>query len=291
MRESTIVLLPSGIWIDDVRHQEAGLRPILGEDEAFLLDAKGALAPVQRASALLERCLTHIGSNERVTSQMVLNLTVGDREALLLHLRRLTFGERLQGVLRCPNPDCSEQMDLTLSVADLLQPPYRHAEPLYERTISVNGSAYWIQFCLPTGADQLAAIGVAVQDPNASVEFLIRRCIQKIALEEDKDERIERWPPEVTDHLAELMAELDPQAEIRLNLACPVCGHAFSTMFDTADYFYRELAERIERVYQEVHFLAFYYHWSETEIMEMTANKRRRYLELLFDGLKWGEAQ
>jgi len=82
-----------------------------------------------------------------------------------------------------------------------------------------------------------------------------------------------------------MMAELDPQAELLLNLSCPVCGHAFSTVFDTATFLFQELARRAGNLYREVHLLAFHYHWSEAEIMGMTAAKRHRYLDLLVDAL------
>jgi hypothetical protein len=77
------------------------------------------------------------------------------------------------------------------------------------------------------------------------------------------------------------MADLDPQAELLLDLICPECGNRFSALFDAASYFFQELSGSIEHVYREVHVLALYYHWSEAEILSMTPRKRQRYLELL----------
>jgi hypothetical protein len=37
----------------------------------------------------------------------------------------------------------------------------------------------------------------------------------------------------------------------------------------------------LERLYEEVHRLAWHYHWAEREILAMTHSKRRRYLALL----------
>jgi hypothetical protein len=81
------------------------------------------------------------------------------------------------------------------------------------------------------------------------------------------------------------MAERDPQAELTLNLSCPECGHDFSALFDTASYFFQELAGRTRYLYQEVHLLAFYHHWSEAEIMSMPSQRRRQYLEILGETL------
>ena len=87
--------------------------------------AAHAMPPVTWTNALLSRCLTHLPPGEAVTSPRIAALTVGDREALLLHLRRLTFGDRMQCTLTCPQSDCGELMDFELNVSDLLQPPAR----------------------------------------------------------------------------------------------------------------------------------------------------------------------
>lgn len=285
MSHTTTIKLPGGLWLDGVCHQEAGLRPLTGDDEAFLLETGESLFSVQRTTALLARCLTHLGPLTPVTPDAVRNLTVGDREALLLHLRRLTLGNRLQCVLSCPEPDCGEKMDLELKVGELLLPPYPHAQERYEATVRENGTAYGVRFRLPTGADQEAAASLAHSGPQAAADLVLRRCVERVTAEGENGQPIEDWPPAVAQQLAAIMAELDPQAELTLNLNCPVCGHAFSTLLDTAAFFFQELAGRVRHLYREVHLLAFYYHWSEAEIMGMTARKRHRYLDLLAEAL------
>ena len=37
----------------------------------------------------------------------------------------------------------------------------------------------------------------------------------------------------------------------------------------------------LDGLYEEVHHLAYYYHWPERDILEMSRSKRRRYLALL----------
>jgi len=101
----------------------------------------------------------------------------------------------------------------------------------------------------------------------------------------ENGELLKDWPRAVIQELPAIMAELDPQAELMLNLTCPVCSHAFSVLFDSASFFFQELANRMEYLYQEVHILAFHYHWSEKDIMSMTSMKRQRYLDLLAEAL------
>jgi hypothetical protein len=280
---AAVITLPGGCWIEGTLHREVGLRPISGRDENFLLDAGHLLLPAHRATALIARCLERLGPPGPVTLETVRSLTVGDREALLLHLRRLTLGDRLQGVVDCPIADCGEKLDLDLKVGDLLLPPYEDHRRSYEAVVADNGSDYRVRFRLPTGADQEAVAVVARTDSEAAAELLLHRCVESVTREDG--EPVETLPPAVADRISDVMSELDPQAELTLSLTCPACERAFLAPFDTASYLFRELDGRVKRLYREVHLLAFYYHWSEAEIIDMPDRKRRLYLELLEEAL------
>jgi hypothetical protein len=277
------VTMPGGYWFDGGCHREARLRPIASGDEGFLLDTEGRLLPAHRVTALLARCVERLGSAEPATAEAVRSLTVGDREALLLHLRRLSLGDRLQGVVNCPAPDCGEKMDLDLNVGDLLLPPYDHRRRSYEAEIAEDGSSYRVRFRLPTGADQEDAAILARSDSHAAAERLLSRCVENVA--DEDGEPVETLPPAMADQISDAMSELDPQAELTLSLACPVCAHAFLASVDAAAYLFQELDDQARHLYREVHLLAFYYHWSEAEIMSMPNRKRRLYLELLEEAL------
>lgn len=265
------ILLPVGLWRDGERHREAALRPLNGADEVFLLESAGGLLPAHRTTALLARCLDRLGPWEPPAAEHVRALTVGDREALLLHLRRLTLGDRIESVLRCPEPACGEKMDLDLDVADLLVPPFPEPAPWYEAEVGQEEDSRRVRFRLPTGADQEEAAFLALTDPEGAAGLLLRRCVEDPS-----------GAPAET--IAELMAERDPQAELVLQLSCPVCGREFEMPFDVGAFFFQELAARAAVLYREVHRLALAYHWSEGEILGMSGRKRRLYLELLAEG-------
>ena len=116
------VTLPSGFAAEGSWHRQAWLRPITGEDEDHLRTADESLRPAARLTALLARCLDQLGPWRPVTPVQVRRLAAGDRDALALHLRRLTLGDRLDCVLACPA--CGRSMDLELSAAALLSAPY-----------------------------------------------------------------------------------------------------------------------------------------------------------------------
>jgi hypothetical protein len=261
--------------------REARLRPLTGDDEAFLLDAGDSFSPAARTTALLSRCLVGFGEGENVAPGMVCALTVGDREALLLHLRRITYGDRLPCVLVCPGAGCGEKMDLDIRVSDLLLPPYANSQERYEFDLIAEGAEYHVRFRLPTGADQELAADRTDAGFQAAQRLLLQLCVEQISETKSGIRAVEEWPSELVDRIDAKMAELDPQADILLQLSCPVCQHSFTAEFDAAAYFYRELRGRIPHLYREVHQIANSYHWSESEILGMTPRKRMVYLNLL----------
>lgn len=271
------VQLPGGVPFDGGWRRDAVLRQLTGRDEAFLLEQGRNLTLAALTTAMLARCVCRLGSISHVTPEAVRALSVGDREALLLHLRRLTLGEAMSCVLGCPA--CAEKLDLDLLVSELLLPPYPDSAEFGETSISLDDARYRVRFRLPNGGDQEQAALIA-RTPGDAALLILQRCVHEI-LDEATGKRVETVPPLLADRLGEVMAASDPQAEILLNLICPACGEAFQSPFDVADYLYRELGRREDDLYREVHLLALHYHWSESQILRLSRRKRSLYLGML----------
>ena len=275
---STRVAIPHGIAHEGSLVRELRLNAVDGEDHTFLLDSAGSMTPHERANALLARCL-----DADDASTLVASLVAGDREALLLHLRRITLGEMLDCVVTCG--DCGERMELELRVADLLVEAYPEPRSSYEIVIGSGDSRATIRFRLPTVTDLREAAASARDDPEATVGHLLARCVS-----ETEGVAIEDAVAEMQGPIAAAMAERDPQAETELDLTCPSCATAFSIVFDTAPYLLKELDARASALLEEVHALALHYHWSEREILAMTPSRRERYIALLTDALRSGDS-
>ena len=269
--ETVDVLLPRGLALDGAWHRSARVRPVCGSDEAVFRDEPAFASQAARSTALLARCVLRLGPYEPPGEERVRLLSVGDREALLLHVRKLTFGDNVSCVLTCPARECGGKMDLDLKVSALFA---RHvAAPADRYETVIEGRT--VGFRLLNGADQEEAAAATGGGLAAAADLLLRRAVI------DGDAPWETLRRE----LPQRMAELDPQAEILLSATCPVCGSAFAATFDAGSYLCRELSAQRGSLYTEVHHLAFHYHWSEAEILGMSTRKRRRYLELLSDAL------
>lgn len=286
MTGSVVATVPGGCWANGACCREVRLRELTGEDQTFLMEEGRSLLPAQWTTEVLARCVTGLGSGEPVTRETVRSLTVGDREALLLHLRRLTAGDRLQCVLACPSPDCGEKLDLELKTADLLLPSYGDSPERHETWVRDGEAAYRVSFRLPTGTDQEAAAALARADLSAAVDLLLHRCVESVFSAAGVPS--EEFPAALREQLPARMAELDAQAELTLHVTCPACSCTFATVFDAASYLFQELQAGMRHLEHEAHLLAYHYHWSPSEILGLSARKRRRYLDLLAEELAQG---
>src|SRR5215467_781191 len=99
MTETIDFTLPGGIVDPAGRcHRDGRLRPLIGGDEDWLCSLAPATRHAGLVTELLARCVISIGPR-RVTHELIRDLSVGDRDYLLLKLREATFGEKLSCVL------------------------------------------------------------------------------------------------------------------------------------------------------------------------------------------------
>jgi hypothetical protein len=268
-RSDSVFELPGGLVTGDGRSlYEAELRPITGREEEWL--AEHAEAPSAVAvTRVLSSCLARVG-DMHVTPELARSLLAGDRDYLMLQLRRLTLGERVQAVLACPS--CGGNVDVEFRVADV---------PVETRRQEAAAHAFMLQdgrrvrFRLPTGADQEAVLGLEIGE---AAEALFARCL------------IHDGGTPATDAeraaIIEAMDRVAPQVDLELEVRCLECSYEFLSPFDTTSFFFQEMRLKRGQLMREVHWLAFYYHWSEGEILGLSRLRRRVYLDLLSDALR-----
>jgi hypothetical protein len=185
--------------------------------------------------------------------------TVGRRDGLLLDVHAAVFGAAIVLVTECPA--CGEALELALSVDDVR---VASGDAGAEHAL-----AEGLRFRLPTSADLLAV--AAVDDLGAARAALAERCV------------VAGGPPaeSAVAALAAAIAELDPQADIDLALRCGECGERWTAPFDVADHVWRRLDARARALVAEVAALAAAFGWNEGEILALSGDRRRLYLDLV----------
>jgi hypothetical protein len=265
--ENTITVpLLGGLVVKDHRLGHAELRPLSGHEEEWLSRHRGQAAALT-TTELLAACLVGIG-DAVVTDDLVKHLLVGDRDYLILCLRRMTLGDRFQGVLPCPA--CDAQMDVSFDADDVPIERRLQTEATYTLEPGRSERPRTIRFRLPTGGDQEAVLGL---EPAAAVDALLERCIV--------DDGGASLSLEDREAVVAAMDRLAPQLDLELDLVCPECGHGFLVPFDINAFFFDEMGITGAQLLRETHVLALAYHWSEAEILSLGRDRRRAYLGLL----------
>lgn len=223
--------------------------------------------PVDRALLLLA-----YGFPEKQLTELA-SWSIGCRDAYLLMLREMTFGEQLNSFATCPQ--CQESLEFVLNtkILRIIDPDTMTDLKNYQvRLDHLN-----LHFRLPNSLD-LAAVMTAVDEETATLQ-LAKQCLLQANLE-GKAVSYHELSTTAIAILAQQLREIDPQSEILLDLSCPACNHVWQVSFDIVDFFWRELSNQAQRLLQEVHSLAKVYGWQEAEILNMSAVRRKYYLDL-----------
>lgn len=271
------VLLPGG-FVDDAGrvHTEVELAALTGAGEEMLLNAPPDMCAAALTTELLLHTIRRLGAVRRLNADTVRQLLVQDRDYLIVRVRELTLGPDMWVRLECPRTECGQGMELNLMLSAL---------PIERRAVAARYFVFddAIEFRLPSGEDQewAAAANPAGGDiGDAMLARCVRqrsthRAIDPSALDAARRDRIEQR-----------MRELAPDVTPELDAVCPECRTPFTAEVDMAYLVLRELKSSTRRLEEEVHLLAWHYHWPESEILAMTRQKRGRYVRLIQDQLE-----
>jgi hypothetical protein len=194
----------------------------------------------------------------------IADLPLGTINNALLHLRKVCFGNRIDTYADCER--CGQRLEVALDAGQLMASMGKVGAP---REFSLRG----FRFRMPASRDLAAIAGD--RDPDAAALKLLERCCV---------ERPETSMAELAELLAEVEArleELDPAADLNLDVACASCGHRWMPSLDLGALLWDEIDAYAQRLFAEVHHLARTYGWTEPEILALSPGRRATYLEMV----------
>jgi len=208
-------------------------------------------------------------------------LSVGRRDALLLSLRELLFGARLNGLTACPQ--CGQTLEIGIEASDI------HADvgKLEPELLTVTSGAYTARFRLPNSDDlaTLAEHNAQESGEAVAIRTLLSRCLVELR-RNGRKQRVDpsqALPAALVDAIAAEMEKADPQANVQLALDCGDCGHRWLSGFDIGSFLWNEIDHWARRVLREVFALASAFGWREADILAMSAGRRQLYLQMIAD--------
>jgi hypothetical protein len=219
--------------------------------------------PIERGTTLLVA--------DGMTREAAELLSAGEREARLIEAYARTFGERVDALVACPQ--CGESLEFSVDA------------PALAGDFSARAGSY--RLALPNGEIEFRALDArdlraAAEAANAeaaaallaerAVVHLWRNGSECAARELAADERA---------LLGERLSEIDAAADLRFDLACPACEQKWQAPFDAGAFFFSALASRARRLLRQVATLASAFGWTESEVLSLSPERRRAYIELV----------
>ncbi|MBS0160678.1 MAG: hypothetical protein JSS26_19020 [Nitrospira sp.] len=194
--------------------------------------------------------------------------TIGQRDACVLELRQQTLGDRIEAYAECPA--CRNGLEFELSCTALLASA-SDSDAIWT-TVEQDGRSWELR--RPNSRD--LALAIAEADPKQARGILLSRCVRGEAGGAEAMMRNE----DESALLAGRLSDLDPLAEVLVDLRCELCGERWQALFDIVTFFWNELHARSRRLLQEIDLLARTYGWTEGEVLRMSEQRRGLYVEM-----------
>lgn len=223
------------------------------------------LHPIDRALAILRA-----GSPDDAGDALA-GLPIGERERRIAALRVATFGAAAEGASDCPACGLAHEVDPPF--AAILGAPAAQTEPF-----TMVAAGWELVVRTPDSRDQAAILRCA--DPALAVEAVLARCVLAAA-RGGAPVAIEELPGDVVAAIGDALVERDGNAETLIALTCTRCAQRWTIVFDAGEFLWTEIVAHARRLLYEVDTLARAYHWSEADVLGMTARRREAYLDLV----------
>lgn len=257
--------LLGGLIVGGELRKDCGFRPVTGALELAAAQSYDSEEPwPDRVTRVLCEALEHVGG-QRPSRELVHGASVGDRQYLA---RQLTVHlGRDESWLTATCASCDQPFDFPVQEAHLPAKPAGAGYPF----ASVDLSFGRVRVRVPTGADQsyLAALGPAVRDPERALAH--RLIVEPTGVPEDdlsaEDVRL----------IEAAVEGIAPEVAVHARMVCPSCTAENLVILDP----YAGLSRGAGELFADIHLLAGYYHWSESDILAMPRARRQVYTRLV----------
>lgn len=218
---------------DRVPAPELALREMSGFEEEYVEREAAGENTARLVNGVLARCLVAPGTDATAALDRVRALTVADRDAGLVRLRRLSLGDAIDTEVDCPACGAvnAASFDLALLPLDVTRP--RAQLPV---TLPDGRQALLRQF---NAGDQEAMFDAGLDGAAARLSWLIGRLLVRLGAAEGPFDiaTAQALPVAARASIEAALASEIPDLDLSMGLTCHACGHSFSAPFDVAGFF------------------------------------------------------
>jgi len=262
METAHSVILPGGVVTDDGIKSEVNFHVLNGRIEERLAEFTYQDLSPWGVTQLLATVLDSV-EGIPVDEEMIRDMCVADRQFLMLSLASMLDADQVWLKSECQH--CEAVFDVGLQRSAI---PLSMAGEGYPQ-VQADTKFGRITMRVPTGRDQEAIIGLS---ESAGVERLFELCT--VALEGGRSSDLDA---EDRQRVEQALEDIAPELATEVQTECPDCGKPAVLSFNP----YQIPALDSAAIYEDIHYLAFHYHWREDDILMMSRDRRRRYISLI----------
>jgi hypothetical protein len=236
------------------------MRALTGELLLSAWDRGTAEHDIDRALTMLAFAMPETGREQ------LGELSIAERNMLLLQLRAITFGPVLNGYATCSA--CAAPLEFALPVDSLLACVQQLPEA--SREWSEDAQTFHLR---PVNSNALLA-ALSAPDAERAEELLLSCCLTISGSHQARSEFSAAG-------VREKFEQVNAAAEIVCTLDCPACAKRETVDLDIVRFLWTEVRRAALGLLGEIHELACAYGWSEKAIVAMSPSRRNAYKEML----------
>lgn len=262
--------------LEGVLQRDFVFAPITGMLEREIAESAVGIESLAHQVTKILVCALISVAGQPASQKLVRMLSSGDREFLILCLHSLIEPNAQWITRNCS--ECKELVQFQLHSATL---PVKIAGEVYPQTALVLSQCD-VKIRVPNGADE-EALADNCKDHETALDLLLKRILTSID-ENSEDENgdvdsliVDRLTTNDQLLIDRMLDKMSPQISHSVNITCPYCLAEQELPIDNYEWIVREN----NCLDDQIHTLAFYYHWSEKEILCLSKKRRSNYVSLI----------
>lgn len=209
----------------------------------------------QRATRLL-----HFAS-PGLSGQQLGDLAVGERDQILISSCVNIFGQVIEAKTRCS--ECGVDLETQIDLTSFLSPEYKAKN---SAEISIGAKVVTLE---PIRIKDLSDMHLLGPSQWLATKILV------------VEEGQQQPTLEQQELVNESLADLDPKADLCVEMTCSECGSIWLDAFDITCHFWIKLDALCKKLLVSIHVLANAYGWTEQDIMRLSPWRREVYLDMV----------
>lgn len=239
----TVVRLPCGYLRDGDLHRDAEIVPMTGLTRKAIARDDIRNNPIKVTDIILSHCLKRVGPHTSISSRLLGDLIVGDRDFLILEIRRVSMGDTVMANVECDACKAKVEVKFKLDEIEIVKLGDQKDYPVVDGnlTLRVKGTRFESVCRFPKGSDQDLIMAGVNKNPVAATYGLYVACLVEWNGKRGPFEGsfFENLPLSDIDEFEEEFMSHQPGPIMKQEASCPQCGASIDFTFRGSDFLFR----------------------------------------------------